>query len=470
MLSSVSAKVSMKGEMGQKFDCRVGLRQGSVISPSLATAFLDKITDHLEETCCGINFTGDRKITHLFYADDFVVFTPDAESLQHTLNSLSQFCMKIGLKVNTEKTFWVVFNKCKPKGLKDILWEGRPLAQVDTIVYLGGSISFKGSFAPHIDKCKQKANRAFSLLLNFQKRFPQLKFSRFLQLYFSLVYPCLTYASEIFVWGEYEVFNTVFLKHLRQYLGLPKSVSGCAIHYLTGTKPIFGKIWKRCYRFWMTMAGLDSNRLEATALNNFREMGQKFRKSWYSEMQKCFSLVGFDGDFVNWSYAQIKKNQSRFNDKVDEYLNRKVQIQVEKSSYSFLVKNHNGSTVDFLENAFFQNRRTLSRVVLRCCCFDSITGSWHSIHPKARLCSRCTGSFHTEVAIGDETHYIESCPYFSVQRKLLCDSLSCSPSELSQYVFGTFSGTNTRTSTLAVYSKIARFMKCFVRLSDSYKP
>ena len=466
MLTSVSAKVSIGGKLGRQFHCKVGLRQGSVISPTLATAFLDKITEFLEAMDKGVRFTADSKITHLFYADDFVIFTESFDTLQSVLNGLSDFCRKIGLHVNAEKTFWIVFARKKIRGLKDIVWENGTLNRVEEITYLGNTIKWNGSFSSHFNKCKQKADRAFSIVLNFQKKYPQVTFSHFLHLYFTLVYPCLVYSSEVFCWGYFDVYDDVFLQHLRKYFGLPKSVSGKALHWLTGTLPVYGKMWKTAFKFWGKIVGLSASRFETTALKNFKNLANETNKSWFAELSACLERVGFQGSLRDWDEDTIKSKFHDFSNHVDAYLKNDLERWKLDTSYDFLISYHpEHSAAKFLDQSNFGSRRVLTRVVLRCCSFESITGSRHKVPKPVRYCRNCLHTYPPRVVLGNEIHYLCECAQFVSARTTCCNRLNCSPQEIPSYIFSP--GCNN-LHPHSQYASLARFIQSFVRLPDSY--
>ena len=77
MYEKTTARVVVVGEgASEEFEIKIGLRQGSVLSPLLFTAVLDLIS---RETVV----KGDMK--KLLYADDLVVVTNRKQELQETL-------------------------------------------------------------------------------------------------------------------------------------------------------------------------------------------------------------------------------------------------------------------------------------------------------------------------------------------------------------------------------------------------
>ena len=458
MLSSVSARVFMKGEYGHNFKCPVGLRQGSCLSPFLATAFLDKISDFLDEQYKGIRF-GDEFVTHLFYADDFVMFFKSHNEAQVVLNSLAGFCKKIGLNVNAEKTFWTFFSNRKPRGIPNLVWEGKVLESFDEALYLGGPLKSNGSLDAILEKGTRKANRAFSLLLSFQKRFPEMSFSRFVQLYHSLVFPSLTYASEISCWSLAEKYNKVFVQHLRRYFGIPKSVSEMALLWMTGLRPLHVKLWKFGYKFWHKIASLDKSRLELKALLYTKTLLNG--KTWFDRMTNCFSEIGFHGEFHEWTPDEILTNKPRFLENLEKHFLKRFTDWVSASSYTFLVNTHlNWVQIPFLDFADFENRRLLSRLFLRVFNFESTTGTRHNQPKSLRFCQYCVE--RCSCIVGDEVHYLQNCPKFSLGRNIVCNTLRIDREDIVLRI--------SHPHTSRDCNIIARFCKEFVRLPDPFQP
>ena len=54
----------------------------------------------------------DKSINCLLYADDLVIFSRSAKSLQIILNKLEPFCENADLSVNLDKTKIMIFNDC----------------------------------------------------------------------------------------------------------------------------------------------------------------------------------------------------------------------------------------------------------------------------------------------------------------------------------------------------------------------
>ena len=120
------------GKTGQ-FEIKVGLHQGSGLSPFLFTIVLDKIS---EECRNGL-------LWELLFADDLAIIIDSEEHLQRRWLKRQIGMESKGLKVNTGKTEVMVSGRNGTKvNIKDK--EGRELNQVDQFKYLEVTFSEEG--------------------------------------------------------------------------------------------------------------------------------------------------------------------------------------------------------------------------------------------------------------------------------------------------------------------------------------
>ena len=462
MLSNVSASVFMKGKLGSSFRCSVGLRQGSKSSPRLATLFLDQLTDSLVQCRGGID-TGGKRINHIFYADDLVLVFDDWNDTQFAIDVLDALCKKVGLSVSIEKSFSVHFCKSKKKGIKDFCWGSSTLRSLNSAKYLGCTLSNRVKFSEHLQSSHKKANRAFSILMNFQKRFPSLPFSDFLNMYYTLVYPSYAYSCEVFAWADADKLDDIFTDHLRRYLGLSKTTSKMAIHYITGTLPIQVKMYSSGYKFWSKVSKLGEDRLEKIA---YRVSKNYTSTSWFKDMLEFFSKIGFDGDHIYWGPNLIKAEFPRFEETTTDFYRKKYLNWAKESSYRFLTTHFEfGQTTQLLDGTPFWNRRILSRFLLRGFNFESSLGGRHKRHPHDRYCRFC---FNTRrlVIPGDDSHYLSGCPRFDENRQTLCTYLNISPENIELNLVQSVNSTSASTVFLNALAKFIR--KSFCQLPDPY--
>ena len=59
----------------------MGLKQGGILSPQLFNAFLNRLTQCINDLHCGVEYE-DNSISMLLYADDIILIASDEHKLQ----------------------------------------------------------------------------------------------------------------------------------------------------------------------------------------------------------------------------------------------------------------------------------------------------------------------------------------------------------------------------------------------------
>ena len=106
-----------------------------------------------------------RRITHLLFADDLVLFSDTVIGLQRKLNKLAEYCEKWGLSINDSKTKCMIVTSGKSKG-NEVLFHvnNEILENVCTFKYLGIIMNQNGKFKSAIEDRISKANRAVYMI------------------------------------------------------------------------------------------------------------------------------------------------------------------------------------------------------------------------------------------------------------------------------------------------------------------
>ena len=87
-------RVRVEFAYSEEFEVKVGVHQGSVLSPLLFAIVVDVITENARR---GV-------VNELLYADDLVVMSEDMEDLKERFSNWKDALESKGLKVNTRKT------------------------------------------------------------------------------------------------------------------------------------------------------------------------------------------------------------------------------------------------------------------------------------------------------------------------------------------------------------------------------
>ena len=122
------------------FEVKVGLYQGSALSPCLFAMVMDRITDDIRE---------EAPWTMMF-ADDIVICSESKERLEQKLESWRYALERRGMKVNRRKTEYMCVNERQVKGT--VKMQGEEVAKVEDFKYLGSTVQSNGECGREVKK------------------------------------------------------------------------------------------------------------------------------------------------------------------------------------------------------------------------------------------------------------------------------------------------------------------------------
>ena len=99
MYSNDKSAVKIDNKLTESFICHAGVKQGCMLSLTLFNFYLSDLPKFLNTASSTDILLSDKYINCLFYADDLVIFSRSAKSLQIILNKLESFCENADLSV-----------------------------------------------------------------------------------------------------------------------------------------------------------------------------------------------------------------------------------------------------------------------------------------------------------------------------------------------------------------------------------
>ena len=208
---------------------KCGVPQGSILGPLLFLLYINDISN-------ASNLTES-----LIFADDTSVFYShsDPNHLQYVMNNeLHNFDLWLKsnkLSVNVEKTKYVIFKTSKKKINHNFLlhYENEILHQVNSIKFLGVYIDQNLTWKDHINHVSKKISKSIGII--HKSRF-YLSSKTKLSLYYTLVYPFITYCN--MVWSSTYVTNLNRIYYLQKRAVRAITNSDFRAH----TAPLFMKL------------------------------------------------------------------------------------------------------------------------------------------------------------------------------------------------------------------------------------
>ncbi|GFR59845.1 endonuclease-reverse transcriptase [Elysia marginata] len=135
--------VFCNNNIGDWFRTTVGVRQGSLLSPTLFNTFLERIMTYALEDHFGIVSIGGRPITNLRFADGIDGLAGNVCELASLVEKLDKASSNFDMEISAEKT--KIMTNCKESSKKEMKIIGQILKSVTKFKYLGSIISDEGS-------------------------------------------------------------------------------------------------------------------------------------------------------------------------------------------------------------------------------------------------------------------------------------------------------------------------------------
>ena len=188
--------VYINGESSQLRDISCGVPQGSVLGPLLFLIYINDLPNISEV----LNFYLFADDTNIYYEAGSM---KQLESvINKELKKLYTWLIVNRLSLNIEKNNFIVFHPYNKPVKEQITLKihKKAIAEKDDIKYLGVMIDSTLTWKSHIDKVSKSISRAIGLLYKIR---PFVNQKILKMLYYSLVYPHLIYAVE--VWGSADI-------------------------------------------------------------------------------------------------------------------------------------------------------------------------------------------------------------------------------------------------------------------------
>jgi hypothetical protein len=449
MYMNTHVQIKLNAGLTEAFNDNIGVKQGCVLSPTLFKLFVSDLPKVFHEKCMPASL-GKENISCLMFADDVVIISETKEGLQESLHCIAHYSEKWRLKINTDKTKVMVFNKNGKMTCDNFLLGEKALETVKTYTYLGIEFNNCGSFNNAMLTLSQKATKAMFKLRSCIYQ-ANLSPNTCLYLFDAMIRPICTYGSD--VWGaflknigkmfdinsnKYSYFNDnsaekVDLKFIKSVLGVHKKSSNPACQGELGRYPIVIFILKQVLKNWLRISNYDtSSILYDTYICNI-EMMKENKTCWLSHVKNVVvDTLGLSHLWENQGSVSKQMNtklvckavrnlktiyefqwRNEINKHTESNLAKSNKLRVYcKFKKEFVYEPYLNFTKDFHKRKYITRLRiSAHRLEIEC-------GRYKKVEERHRLCKNCTTNL-----IENEEHVLMVCPKYADSRKIMLDTI-----------------------------------------------
>ena len=419
LYSNAKSCIKSGNKVSDFFSCNVGVRQGDNLSPLLFAIYLNDFESFLANTYNGLNFIADElntnltdldtyfKLFLLLYADDTVILAESETELQSALNALENYCYIWQLEVNLTKTKIIIFSRGKIRKHRVFMFAGDVVQVVDDYIYLGVKFNYNNTFTKAIDNQLALARKAmFALLSRCQNL--QLPLEITTSLFDKLVVPVLVYGCEIWGYSKLDKIELFHRKFLKQVLSVSKFTANAMVYGELGRVDIKSLIHSRMLNYWHKMNAAEPRKKCAILYKFIRNQYEAnfYKSKWCSKIHNILCDLGLPNVWNHNGYSLNKfksMTKLRLNDAF-------IQHWYSDISNNRLCINYRIFKTQFSHENYFNyldSNLRVSYTKFRCGShLLPISISRYNEISDRNLCPLCLSD------IGDEYHYILTCPAF----------------------------------------------------------
>ena len=269
------------------FTCKIGVRQGCMLSPFLFILYLSELIDMLKANGCQGIYLDERtqNVMILLYADDMAMCSDTVGRIQKMIDVLGQFCEKWAMIVNLTKTKIVVFRRgvCLKQNEK-WYYNGGKIEVVSSYKYLGIFFSSNLKWSQAERSLAAQARKAIFLIKQVQYKCGFLPFSTAMNLFDKMITPILLHGSEI---------EQVQLEYCKKILGARGYTINCAALCECGRRPLAVHYMNKCVKYWLKFIQMPVNRYPHVCYNMLRSYDDSGKISWATHGKMLLYKYGF---------------------------------------------------------------------------------------------------------------------------------------------------------------------------------
>jgi hypothetical protein len=269
---STRAVVRWNGTLSYFFNISRGMKQGSLLSPTLFNVFLDDLLVELKNTDAGIRID-DMFLNSCAYADDVTVFSASIPGLQLLMNVSSSYAKKWRFSFSTRKTKCIILGKQLTKSTPVWFLNGQEINISEEVDILGVALSTNRKASSHLEKRISACRKAIYSFSSAGMAYPGLHAEAKTYIWKTIGVPTLTYGMETLSLSANDIkrLSSVSATTLKSVFGLSKRSHHTDFLGALKITPIGDEIRQLSASLWHRIFMVDSpvRELQARVLSKF---------------------------------------------------------------------------------------------------------------------------------------------------------------------------------------------------------
>ena len=392
-----------------------GVRQGCVLSPTLFNIFMSDLPNKLCKDD-NVKLDDNTNINCLLWADDIVLLSESEDGINRLLQDLHRYTEINQLKVNTEKTKCMIFNKTGRLLHKTFYLGNYKLETVRSYKYLGLVFTPSGEIKSALDDLRSRALKAYMALKSKLGSFFSEYVIDSITLFDTLIKPILLYGSDF--WGCLKLptnnpIENLHMQFCKQLLGVQKNTTNIGVLLELGRTPLALDAQKAAIKNWERIRNLKANQVIISSYKN----AHLESLYWINSIKNLLGQNGMQNLFNESVPPYTQDANGKLYNRVKDIFHQQSFTSIEDMSSKLrtygLIKTRIGLEDYLITIRNYKLRSCLSRLRLSNHKLMIEVGRHQKLQRHERICQVC------KRYVEDEVHFLINCELYDKIRKPL---------------------------------------------------
>ena len=368
------------------------------------------------------------------------------------LNNLETYSNNYKLKINTNKSKIMIFEKGNRHSNDVFTIYNQPIETVNSFKYLGVTLYKNGSWNRTVKHISDQAQKSLSHLFSILNKF-EFSINEKCNLFDTLVKPMLNYCSEIWGYNEGKCLELIHTKFCRKILNVRKSTNISALYGELGRIPLQVERKINMIKYWIHIVNSEDTNLIKIIFNMQRHdvNTNQSKTNWAYRIKTTLCDLGMHDLWVhqNRNTIRIEPIKQRIIDQFKQLWHTQINNSQRLKSYCRFKNTFELET--YLDKIQIKKYRiSLTKFRLSSHDLEVEKGRFLNIDRENRKCKLCNTN-----KIENEYHFLLVCPLYNDIRKKYFKRYFCSWPTLHKF------------DTLMQYTNTAQLLKLAKYIHDA---